>query len=69
MIGDFLPILLRQLESALTNKLKQILGNMNDFKVHLKFAVLIFESMVTMRGGHQNFFNPVIDERFDIFLG
>jgi hypothetical protein len=42
---------------------------MNHLEVYPEFGVLVLEAMVAMRGRDKDFFHPIIDKRFDIFLG
>ena len=69
MISNFLLVILVDLKLSLTNKLMDILGNMNYFKVCFEFRIFIFESVIAVGGRDKNFPDPIVDKCFDIFPG
>src|ERR1035437_2930174 len=69
MIGDFLAILPDGFQSARLHELGQELGDVNDFKVDAEFRIFVFERVIAMRGGNQDFLDAAVDEFLDVFLG
>ena len=69
MISNFLPVLFRQFKLSVVNELEQILGDMNHVKVDLELGILVFEGVVAMGGGNEDFIDPMVDEGLDVFSG
>ena len=69
MISHFLFIRLGELKPSLMNKLEYKLRDMNDFKVYLKFGILVSKGVKAMGGRNKDLIHPVVDKRLDVFPG
>ena len=69
MVGHFFRVFSCELKPSIIYKLKQVLGHMNNLKIHHKFGIFIFKGVKAMGGRNNDFLNAIIDKGFDIFPG